>query len=302
MKKMFNGAISIIAKHGYDIVSGALIALLLITVLSIPPMLTRFSVSSKPNPILLNTVMITNMEKDSGGSGVIIEHTNSYSRILTNAHVCKVVENGGLIKTHNGQESLVVSYKVSNVHDICEITVNQDLQHAAKLASKAPAMLSKATVAGHPSLLPSVITTGHFSERLIIQIMIGMEPCSDEDVKTPGLVDQCLFFGGFPLIKQFDALLATALIMPGSSGSGIYNDDGELAGLVFAGSAGLSYALTVPFEYVYNFVNFEQVTPIRVNYAKTMKPKQRKYSINNLKEKCKVPTNETISQICKSIY
>jgi V8-like Glu-specific endopeptidase len=45
------------------------------------------------------------------------------------------------------------------------------------------------------------------------------------------------FVGGIPDIMQYDSTLVTATIMPGSSGSGVYNENKELAGVVFAGRA-----------------------------------------------------------------
>jgi hypothetical protein len=46
--------------------------------------------------------------------------------------------------------------------------------------------------------------------------------------------------------------------MPGSSGSGVFNEAGEISGLVFAGSAqGLSYGFIVPLESVKDFITKE---------------------------------------------
>src|SRR4051812_8386630 len=42
-------------------------------------------------------VMITNRAKTSGGTGLILKSSISESYILTNAHVCGVVEKGGLV-------------------------------------------------------------------------------------------------------------------------------------------------------------------------------------------------------------
>lgn len=58
------------------------------------------------------TVMLTNKEKTSGGSGVIYSSSSKGSLILTNAHVCKGLQNGGLATTNTGSY-LVERYKLS---------------------------------------------------------------------------------------------------------------------------------------------------------------------------------------------
>jgi hypothetical protein len=52
-----------------------------------------------------------------------------------------------------------------------------------------------------------------------------------------------------------DARVVSNLIQPGSSGSGVFNQQGELIGVVFAGaSRDFSFGFIVPQEYVLDFV------------------------------------------------
>lgn len=205
------------------------------------------------------TVMVTNLEGNSGGSGVIISNNPSESVILTNNHVCDgVLKKGGKIRLVSGEEHAVTGYLAATEHDLCVLTVAADLKNSISVATNAPDLYAPALITGHPALMPNVITNGHFGGRQIITIMLGARKCKDSDLKDDNLKDLCLFFGKVPILKKYESQVVTATIMPGSSGSAVLNSDGELAGLVFAGnSRGLSYAYIVPFEAIRNFLNNE---------------------------------------------
>lgn len=207
--------------------------------------------------ITSSTVMITNLTERSGGSGVIISTSSTKSTVLTNGHVCEVVKNGGLVITNKGQKHIVLSYKESQRHDLCLLTVASKLPANITLSGSPPPMYEKAIISGHPALLPNVVTEGHFSGNKVIDIFMGFKPCTAADRKDNRLGFVCLFFGGLPVVKTFEAVLVTATIMPGSSGSAIYNSSKKLSALVFAGSGSIGYAFAVPFEYITLFLDKE---------------------------------------------
>jgi S1-C subfamily serine protease len=218
---------------------------------------TYIILNKEPVDPTANSVMITNLAKNSGGSGVILRSSETESIILTNAHVCKVVEKGGLVSGVAG-DFMVTLYAPTAYHDLCLVQVAGNLKQHTKVATKAPmAYYEKALISGHPRLLPNVVTTGHYSGRKIIKLLAGFEPCKPEELsKDMG----CAFFGVKPVIKDIESTLVTATIMAGSSGSGIYNSNMELTNLVFAGSGDLSYAFAVPFEYLRNFLDSKDFT------------------------------------------
>jgi S1-C subfamily serine protease len=214
--------------------------------------------TTSENRALTNTsVKIVRSDKRSGGSGVILRSTPSKSYILTNSHVCGVIENGGLV-IREGEEHAVVTYRRSDRSDLCLITVAADFGVNTKLAAKEPALDSPSIVVGHPKLLPTVITRGHFSDHAIIDVMTGVRPCVQADIDA----DQdnallCMFLGGIPQVTRYESQLVTSMISPGSSGSPVFNSEGEISGLVFAGSGDISYGYIMPFGAVANFVNDE---------------------------------------------
>jgi S1-C subfamily serine protease len=269
-----------------------------------------FALYPQPNDITQSSVMITNIAGNSGGTGIIISSDETHSEILTNNHVCRVVERGGLVTGRSGQ-FLVASYRKSQMHDLCMITVEGNLKANTKVASKAPvSYYENALVSGHPQLMPNVVTSGHFSGRKVISVMRGIKPCTDAQAQDPETAMLCLFVGGIPDIMQYDSTLVTATIMAGSSGSGVYNEKKELAGVVFAGSGDLSYGWTVPFESMKNFLDSE------VNALPDEKPDNtvdilarlasrrnvdEATMIEKLKETCEGPNRDKIKDTCRLV-
>lgn len=228
------------------------ILLLALAALSMPLLQSGIDHPSSVEEYARTSVKVLS-NKGGGGSGVILKSTPSYSIILTNNHVCEGVVNGGIIE-REGYQYKVSAYKKSKEHDLCEVKVNADLGVNTEVADEAPRQYSSAIISGHPALLPHVLTKGSFSGRMNVNVMVGVRPCSNEEIQKYGF--QCLF--GMPILVSYDAQLVSATILPGSSGSAVFNDDGEIAGLVFASnSRELSYAIIVPQEYVQEFVSSE---------------------------------------------
>lgn len=202
------------------------------------------------------SVMITRYDGRSGGSGVIISSKRNESKVLTNGHVCGVIKNGGIVRSDD-KKGMVKYYQVSNTHDLCLITVSTNFKINTVLAKEEPEMYEDAIVSGHPHLLPNLVTYGHFSGKELITIMVGLRKCVPEELEAPDTGFLCSVLGGMPVIRNYEAQVVSATIMPGSSGSAVFNKEGELSGLVFAGSGEFGYGMIVPYEYIANFFDVE---------------------------------------------
>jgi S1-C subfamily serine protease len=253
-----------------------------------------------------NSVKITNMAGNHGGTGIILKSSPTSSLVLTNSHVCGVVEDaGGKVAGVYGTFA-VTEYKKSETHDLCLIKVSGDLMGEVKLANRPPRPYSEvALISGHPALYPNVKTVGHFSGRSNISILVGFKPCTEEDAADEAKAPYCFMLGGLPIIKQYDSVLVTATIMPGSSGSAVYNDKMELSGVVFAGAGDLGYAWTVPYEYVKNFLQKEART---LKYTKPSnvlslfpegeKKAKEKESMQKLQTLCESADKSKMKSLC----
>lgn len=256
--------------------------------------------SIKKHDIRAATVKITNRSKTHGGSGVAILSNKQGSWILTNAHVCALVKKGGIITSIHG-DSQATSVIESRRSDLCLISIGQQIEHVVNVAEQAPNFYEPAVVSGHPALMPNVISTGHFSGRQVIQVMIGIRPCNEED-KRSSLGLACIIFGGIPVVKNFESILVTATIMPGSSGSGVYNSKEELSGLVFAGSQGFGYGWIVPYDQVLNFLYNEvhSTTPLPVDQLVSFSNDSEESMLDRMESACNSASNKeaVIKQFC----
>jgi S1-C subfamily serine protease len=216
----------------------------------------------KTNKELRNiAVMIVNNQRSSGGTGSVIKSNENGSLILTNKHVCEVVKNGGFV-IRDKMSSKVISYKEYDRHDLCIIKINTNFGVNLTLAPNQPKMADISVVSGFPRLYPNTITKGHFSDHLVVNVMVGEEECREEEYLTNPM---CMFLGFKPIVKAFKSQHTSNLIQPGNSGSAVLTAKGELAGVVFAGSGELGFALIVPYEYVVHFLknqkDYNWITP-----------------------------------------
>jgi S1-C subfamily serine protease len=248
----------------------------------------------------LTSVMITRYDGRSGGSGVILSSSKNSSKILTNAHVCEVVAKGGIVRSDTAR-GIVKSYKVSEVHDLCLITTNNNFKVNTVVAQETPELYQDAAVVGHPALMPTIVTKGVFSQKELITVVVGSRPCTDEEKADSRTNVICFFMGAMPLIRTFEAQVVSSTIMPGSSGSPVFNMNGEISGLVFAGSGNFGYAYVVPFEYISNFLEFE--VPLLTNKFpdnSSGSPFQEEEK-KNYRKICESQHSEQLNRICDMV-
>lgn len=259
--------------------------------------------AAKPD-VTSPTVMLVSLY-GGGGTGVIISNSDNYSEILTNGHVCKVLTNGGLAISTTGEKHLISDMIFYDLHDLCLVSVRADLHSSADLASLPALDYSVATVSGHPRLLPNVVSSGHFSSHQIIDVWVGNKPCSKEQLDSYQKIGRyCRFFGTVPIIKTYETRLVTAVTMPGSSGSAIYNSSGELSALVFAGGNGTTFA--VPYEYIADFLFSKKGFPViypkyELDVENLINGNIARNQIENLNSRCAKTEDSLLKKTCKVI-
>lgn len=263
---------------------------------------TLFKTTIKPTnnfEYASTSVMITKYDGRSGGTGVIISSSRNMSKVLTNAHVCSLLSSGGIVRSDRAK-GVVTSYKVSDMHDLCLITTNTNFHINTVLADKASEPYDDAIISGHPHLLPNIVTHGHFSQKEIVEILTGFKPCTEEDRASKETFEYCLVLNKIPIIKSFEAQVVSATIMPGSSGSAVFNTDGELSGLVFAGSGEFGYAMIVPYEYIYTFFNNE-LPSLKAQIPNKKESFSMKDKSINWKSVCSKRKSSKIQKLCTTV-
>lgn len=244
------------------------------------------------------TVMVVNEKMNSGGTGVILDSHPGASHILTNKHICQLIQTGGRIITDDGSSHSIDSFRVYKKHDLCLLETLNDLNVNIKVAQEAPEVYESSMVVGHPALLPTIFTMGHFAQRKVIDVMVDIQPCNGKEEGDDALA--CIFMGGKPITKRFQSQVTSSLIMPGSSGSPVYNSKGELAALVFAGSQGLSYGFLVPWEYIHDFLNHKNRYQSYIPDS-TKPPKNFWAAYFEFERLCSEQTIDLMDGMCKRI-
>lgn len=272
----------------------------LVTALLLGGAYLGYRVFHNPTDVTKNSVMIVNKSMNSGGTGLIYNSSKNGSYVLTNKHVCEVVKTGGVVRATTGDYQ-VSAYVESEVSDLCMVYLPADLGQNTKFAKSAPSVFTESKVVGHPALMPTIISYGHFSHRQIITIMTGTRPCTDADLQDPLNGLYCGFFGVVPVLKSYDSQLVSSTIMPGSSGSGVYNDKNELSGVVFAGQGDFGYGWIVTHDQVKAFLDGESQAIPFTNVDQTLGQKsQSEGTVKDMVKKCVTGAVEpAVVNICK---
>jgi S1-C subfamily serine protease len=72
------------------------------------------------------SVRIMNLEMNSGGTGSIFRSYPNATHILTNKHICRLIEPGGVVD-YKGKQYLITHYKKFPQHDLCIVRIEADL-------------------------------------------------------------------------------------------------------------------------------------------------------------------------------
>lgn len=236
------------------------------------------------------SVRIYNSKRNSGGTGSILQSSKSGSTVLTNKHVCRLVEQGGYVE-QAGNFHEIKSYKKFPDHDLCLVKIDHNFNVELKISKSMAKSSDTVYVSGHPSLLPHIVSRGHLSDNLKIRLIVGLKDCA-----KPSFI--CSVLGGSPIFQTFDSQVVSNFIMPGSSGSAVFNDDGEVVGVVFAGMGELSYGFIVPQKYILYFLTIAQYS----DFVKTGTPvdsngvRSRIFNYNNCKTEKKT---KALNKVCR---
>lgn len=275
---------------------------LLSLILTVP----SFSKTVKPKTtedFYKTSVRIYELSGNSGGTGSIFRSFKNASHILTNKHVCRLIEQGGFVQYMDNQY-VITHYKKFKQHDLCLVRVKSNLGINLRVANSLIKRSSTVYVSGHPELLPHIVTKGHVTDHMDIQLVIGTKECTPGEKQDDGTA--CSWFGGKPVIVTLDSQVTSNLIKPGSSGSAVFNKYGEIVGVVYAGTGrGFSHGFIVPHLYVIYFIQNAH----RFNWVKVGTPVDDEGISDRIfnYEKCRSPKlkldpkYKKIKDFCKNI-
>lgn len=187
-----------------------------------------------------------------GATGVIVAYKNGKSYILTNRHVAEAAGWGDGTpcpiwvfpeRSKKGLPGIFIS--VSPYTDLALIEVSEFIAEPVKIAKEDTTnFLDKVFSVGNPGCVKDVVGFGHIGTKDIPVYEHGDGIFLISDVLS--------------IPSNVGVFMAHEMFLPstgGSSGSGIYNEDGELIAVLFGGArVSPSFTLAVPLKAVQAFL------------------------------------------------
>lgn len=201
-------------------------------------------------------VMLTHPDiYTTGGTGFELKLPSGRVYTISNAHVCAIAVNG-LMGAHLPGSNRVVKIRVLDVSDKADLCLLEALPGASGLSmGDSQPERQHINSLGHPHLNPLTYSEGYLVGRFPVQIgeEIPKEQCThknEEFKEFPtmfGLIGVCM--------TTRDAFQTSMVIYPGNSGSPVFNDEGDVVGVVFAGMTSTNFASIVPLDLLREFVS-----------------------------------------------
>lgn len=186
----------------------------------------------------------------TGGTGFQLE-TPDGPRIITNAHVCEVSDNGVVLLHTDKPKKIAKIIKVDEVADLCMIEAVGGMP-SLKMGSPA-SRRQEVAVLGHPLLQPQTFSKGRVLSEELVEIPVGYANAEDKCDEFPQAYPKPTFFGTL-CFRGFIGVLISAVIYPGNSGSPVVNIWGNVVGVVFAGNSRNNHGIYVPYEELERFI------------------------------------------------
>lgn len=143
----------------------------------------------------------------SRGSGVVLRSDSGGTDVLTAKHVCANAVVLGSFVYVNREKHLVDSIKPSFQYDLCLVHTKDVLYLSVDLAKVSPKFGDVLRTAGHPLSMPLLFQEGRASETF--------------NILPKDAAPEKLFL-----------MLTNILVQPGQSGSGVFDEEGNLVGIM----------------------------------------------------------------------
>lgn len=214
--------------------------------------------------VAYRTVEIMNTgEPRAGGTGVHIKLPSGKNAILTNAHVCGLKDEKGMLKIFSPALDRPIERKVIEQADFTDLCLVEPIEGINGLSiGSEPAVGDIVSAIGHPMLQPITMTSGEVVSYQPITMLDHLiefmgQPVGDPKcdlpknklltIETPfGRIQACLV-----TLRSMSTTITTT---GGSSGSGVVDAYGRIVGLVFGGDEEVHWSDAVPVKEIRKFI------------------------------------------------
>lgn len=206
---------------------------------------------------LLSVAYVTNKEGTSGGTGFHVKAPSGKMYLVTNGHVCKGVEKDGVVYVRLGEGDTSVPRNVIQESPSTDLCLVEPLPQAraVKLSEKDPESGDILAAIGHPRLFQITKTQGiTIGPRKVEFIQsFNPEPGTCDEPKNVRKEITLLFWKIPACLVAVDAIQTTITILPGSSGSPIFDEQFRVKGIAFASDES-AWAAIVPVTQLNTFL------------------------------------------------
>lgn len=209
-------------------------------------------------------VRITNKAGTSGGTGFHIQAPTGQTYILTNAHVCGLGKDSKTVFIARDAFDRKIERRIIEVSEKTDLCVVEALpgESGLKLSGNEPTLQETLYIIGHPLLYPLTLSKGRIidkisDETVLDHVMEDGEPdssCSMPKNRIKVIQD---FFGPVrACLIVIPAYVMNAQILPGNSGSPVFNKYGRVIGVVFAGDGRGGFGALVTRDDIVDFLKY----------------------------------------------
>lgn len=186
------------------------------------------------NPKDLRKVSAMFMMDTGTGTATVIRSGPKGSDLLTNHHVCEEATKSGAAVLLNYRVYRVRAIKPSAEVDLCLAHVDEDLHTSVEVADHAAEIGDEILSGGYPLHMPLLIQKGYSSR----------------------------VFNAGPPMKPMWTLLTSFVVQGGHSGTGVFDHDGKLVGVIMAFKPSdpedtMGFGLAVPWKETKRFLEVE---------------------------------------------
>lgn len=209
-------------------------------------------------------VRITNKAGTSGGTGFHIDAPTGQTYIMTNAHVCGLGKDTKTVFVARDAFDRKIERRIIEVSEKTDLCLVEALpgESGLKLSWSEPTLQETLYIIGHPLLYPLTLSKGRVIEKIqdetvLDHIMDENEP--DSSCALPK--NQIRTFNGFfgpvkACLIVIPAYVMNAQILPGNSGSPVFNKYGRVVAVVFAGDGRGGFGACVTHEDIVDFLKY----------------------------------------------
>lgn len=229
--------------------------------ISTPSLIANYYDSKMQNVARENVIKLFPVGRhDRGGTGFAVKAPSNKIYTLTNAHICRISDNGELDYTvDNIRYARLSILEVSLTADLCILTSVPNAD-GIKLADETSAF-ENVYIFGHPHLDELTFSSGKMLNKAEISLVADFNMNKEECEKINGVLNELnplakMFLGlDTACVVSYTANRTNAIVFPGNSGSPVLNFYSEVIGVVFASNDDTHFSYLVTLEDVQKFLS-----------------------------------------------